>query len=207
MEVLQPIYDSSKLTVAAINGIALGGGLETALACHYRFAAPDAKVGVPEVHLGLLPGAGGTQALPRIAGVQTALDMIVSGKPIRADKAAAAGIVDRIHEPGTEFVDAAVAYARELLEQGAPLKSAASTSVDTSDVGDSFLDDYRKSIARRTRGFCAPEKCIQAVEAACELSFAEGLEGLGRIALGAWRPAVPGRLLRPDGPGKGPVRF
>jgi len=175
-EVLQAIYDSNKLTVAAINGIALGGGLETALACHYRVASPAANVGLPEVHLGLLPGAGGTQALPRVAGVQAALDMIVSGKPVPADKAAAAGIVDRVHDGNEGFVDAAVAYAGELLEQNAPLRSAAHEDVDTSGISATFFDEYRKSIARKSRGFLAPDKCIQAVEAACELPFAEGLK-------------------------------
>jgi len=176
MEVLKPIYDSRKLTVAAINGIALGGGLETALACHYRFASSDAKIGLPEVHLGLLPGAGGTQALPRVAGLPVALDMIVSGKPLPVGRAAAAGIVDRVHEPANEFLDAAIAYASELLDGDAPLRSAAREKVDMSGVSNTFFSEYRESIARRTRGFLAPEKCIQAVEAACELPFDKGLE-------------------------------
>jgi len=181
MEVLQPLYDSNKLTVAAVNGVALGGGLETALACHYRFASPAAKVGVPEVHLGLLPGAGGTQALPRVAGVQTALDMIVSGKPVAAAQAAAAGIIDRLHDSGADFVDAAVQYANELLAQDAPLRSAAKEAVTTTGLADTFFDDYRESIARRSRGFLAPAKCIEAVEAACELPFAEGLKREGEL--------------------------
>lgn len=171
---------SSKILVAAINGLALGGGCELALACDYRIALPAAKMGLPEVMLGILPGAGGTQRLPRIANVELALDMIVSGKPVGAQKLLGAGAIDRIHE-GDDFLGAAVAYARELVEEGAELKTCVDMSVDTSTLSDSFFDDYRASIARRSRGFYAPERCIQAVEAACELPLKEGIAKEGAL--------------------------
>jgi len=166
---------SSKPVVAAINGMALGGGCELTLACDYRIALPQAKVGLPEVHLGLLPGAGGTQRLPRLAGAEVALQMITSGAPMAASKALAAGIIDRVYEGDENFVDAAIAYAQELVDSQAPLRDCAELSVDTSALGENFFADFRNSIARRTRGFFAPERCIQCVEAACELPLSEGL--------------------------------
>ena len=170
-EVNNTLDASGKLTVAAINGSALGGGFEVALACDYRIAAPDAKVGLPEVHLGILPGAGGTQRLPRIAGVEFAADAILSGKPVAATKAHAAGAIDRLAEGN--LLDEAIAYARELVAEDAPSRHCAEMDVDTSDLPDTFFTDLRQSIARRTRGFYAPERCIQCIEAACELPLAD----------------------------------
>ncbi len=175
MDVLQRIYNAGTLTIAAINGVALGGGLETALACHYRIASQQARLGVPEVHLGLLPGAGGTQALPRVAGAKAALDMIVSGKPVSATEALGSGLVDAVHDGDADFREAAIAYAQELLAKSAPLRSAKDAGVDTSGIEAGYFDNYRASIARRTRGFLAPGKCIDAVEAACQTSFTRGL--------------------------------
>jgi len=166
---------SAKPIVAAINGMALGGGCELTLACDYRIALPHAKVGLPEVHLGLLPGAGGTQRLPRLAGAELALQMITSGAPMAASKALAAGIIDRLHEDDSDFLEAAIAYAQELVDTQAPLRDCAELSVDTSALNENFFADFRNSIARRTRGFFAPERCIECVEAACELPLAEGL--------------------------------
>lgn len=166
---------SSKILVAAVNGLALGGGFELALACDYRIALPVTKMGLPEVNLGLLPGAGGTQRLPRIANVELALEMIVTGKPIESQKLYSAGVIDRIHD-GDELCDAAILYAKELVENGAELKSCTDIAVDTSVLPENFFETYRNSIARRSRGFYAPERCIQAIEAACTLPFKEGLE-------------------------------
>ena len=116
-EVIDGLEASEKPVVAALNGLALGGGLEVALGCHYRVAAPSvSQLGLPEVKIGILPGAGGTQRLPRTIGVEAALDMIVSGNPINAAAAAKAGLVDRIAEG--DVVDAAVAFARELHRVG-----------------------------------------------------------------------------------------
>lgn len=167
---------SPKLVVAAINGMALGGGCELALACDYRFAHPAVKVGLPEVNLGLLPGAGGTQRLPRLAGAEVAVQMITSGAPISAKKALDAGIIDQLADGEGDFVEAALAYTQALLDQGAPVRTCADMSVDTTKLPENFFADFRSSIARRTRGFFAPERCIQAVEAAIELPLAEGLK-------------------------------
>ncbi len=183
-QLLNALEISTKPVVAAIDGQALGGGLELALACDYRFASPRARFGLPEVHLGLLPGAGGTQRLPRIADVPLALEMIVSGKPIGVDKALQARLVDRRSkycdkdENGAEnaFTEAALDYARELVETEAPLRDCAEIPVDTSALPENFFSDFRQSIARRSRGLFAPECCIQAVEAACQLPLTEGLQ-------------------------------
>ncbi len=175
------LEESSKPIVAAISGVALGGGLELALACDYRIALPTAQLGLPEVNLGILPGAGGTQRLPRFAGPQMAVEMIVSGKPAPAAKALAAGFVDRVYDGDGDFVEAAVAYAKELVETGAPVRNCADMTVDTSNLPENFFDGFRAAIAKKTRGFFAPEKCIQAVEAACELPLAEGLKKEGEL--------------------------
>lgn len=175
-QILQLFYNSDKLTVAAINGMALGGGFENALACHYRIALPSAKVGLPEVHLGLLPGAGGTQILPRLAGAQIATEMIVSGNPVSAGEALKSGIIDRIYADEGDFIRAAVDYARELLAAGKPLPNLQKMTVDTADLPEHFFADFRQSIAPKTHGFFAPEKCIQCVEIACQLPFQEGLK-------------------------------
>ncbi len=167
---------SPKPIVAAINGPALGGGLELALACDYRFADSRAKLGLPEVHLGILPGAGGTQRLPRLAGPRLALEMIVSGRPIPAAKGAEAGVIDRLHEGQGDFLEAAIDYAKMLVETRAPVRNCADIRVDTSDLPEGFFTDFRASIARKTRGFFAPEQCIKAIEAAIALPFEEGLQ-------------------------------
>ena len=120
-EVLSAIENSKKPVIAAIHGTALGGGFEVALACHYRCAIASAKVGLPEVKLGLLPGAGGTQRVPRLAGVEAALDMITTGNPVAAAKANSMGLVDKVVE-GDDLQAAAIKYASDLVASGAPLK-------------------------------------------------------------------------------------
>jgi 3-hydroxyacyl-CoA dehydrogenase len=167
---------SGKPIVAAINGMALGGGCELALACDYRIALPQAKLGLPEVHLGILPGAGGTQRMPRLAGPQLALQMITSGKPETASTMFDAGVIDRLHSDGSDFLEAAIAYAQELVASQAPVRSCADISIDSSELPANFFADFRASIARRSRGFFSPERCIQCVEAACSLPLAEGLQ-------------------------------
>ncbi|VXC97807.1 3-hydroxyacyl-CoA dehydrogenase NAD-binding domain-containing protein [Sphingomonas sp. AX6] len=165
------IEASEKPVIAAIHGTALGGGCEVALACHYRIAVPSAKLGVPEVKLGLLPGAGGTQRLPRVAGVELALEMTAKGDPIPAKKALNAGLVDQLAGEDSLRADA-VAYAREVA--GARPLPRASEKTATADA--SVFETFRKTNSRRFRGFDAPAANIACVEKATQVPFAEGIQ-------------------------------
>ena len=178
-EVVQKLEDSPKRIVAAIHGSALGGGLETALGCHNRCAVPSAKLGMPEVSLGLLPGATGTQRLPRLAGVEKALDMMISGKPISAQDAKDNGIVDEIIEG--DLREGALAYAKQLEEQSAPITRISKLEVNTDGITPEFFSEYRKKIARQTRGFFAPEQIIKCAEAAVNLPYEEALALEGKL--------------------------
>jgi 3-hydroxyacyl-CoA dehydrogenase len=171
-EVLETIEQSDKIVVAAIHGTALGGGLETALASHYRCAVPSAKLGLPEVKLGLLPGAGGTQRLPRLTGAKAALDIMTSGIPISARKGAELGVIDRIIDG--ELEQGALAYAKELIERNAKPRRVSELSVDPASASAEMFDEYRKKVGQRARGQIAPQNIIKCVEAAVELSFDEG---------------------------------
>jgi len=174
--VLAAIEGSPKPVVAAIHGTALGGGLEVCLACHYRVAAAAGQVGLPEVKLGLLPGAGGTQRLPRVAGVEAALKMIVSGDPVRAPRAKEMGIVDEV--VGDDLRAGAVAFAERVVAEKRPLKkiSEMDDKLAPARANPALFDTFRKSIEREARGYLAPFKCIEAVQAAVSLPFAEGLK-------------------------------
>jgi 3-hydroxyacyl-CoA dehydrogenase len=191
-DVQTAMEESPKPVIAAIHGTALGGGLETALACHYRCAIPSAKVGLPEVKLGLLPGAGGTQRLPRIIGPKRALDMIIDGNPISANEALELGVVDHVIDG--DLKEGALAYAQKLVDENAPAICVSANDVDASELSDTFFDDYRKSIARKTRGFPAPEKIIQCIEAAVNLPFDEGMvvegKGIGELMQGTESQAL-----------------
>jgi 3-hydroxyacyl-CoA dehydrogenase len=171
----QRTYDaldaSSKPVVAAIHGFALGGGLENALACHYRIAVPSAKIGLPEVLIGVLPGGGGTQRLPRNVGVQTALEMITTGRHVPAPEAARLGILDEVLPEGADLRQSAVAYARKIADVR-PLPRVRDKTI-TAEPG--VFEAMRKSIARKARNRKAPYHCISAVEAACTLPFDEGI--------------------------------
>ncbi len=169
--VLDLIEGSAKPVVAAIHGTALGGGLEVTLACHYRVGAKGARFGLPEVKLGLLPGAGGTQRLPRVVGVEKALQMIVSGDPIGADAALKSGLIDEIVDG--DLTAAGVAFAEKVVAEGKPLKKIRDITVK---AGPEVFSNFRASVARQTRGFRAPENCIKAVEAAATLPFDQGLK-------------------------------
>jgi 3-hydroxyacyl-CoA dehydrogenase len=175
-EVLDMIESSSKPVVAAIHGTALGGGLEVTLACHYRVGVKDARFGLPEVKLGLLPGAGGTQRLPRVVGVEKALSMMVSGDPIRAEEALKFGLVDEIVEG--DLTAAGVAFAEKVLNEKRPLRKIRELAekVTAARGKPELFADFRKSVARQTRGFKAPENIIKAVEAAVNLPFDEGIK-------------------------------
>ncbi len=173
--VLDAIEGSPKPVIAAIHGTALGGGLEVALASHWRVAAPTARLGLPEVKLGILPGAGGTQRLPRLVGVEKALSMIVSGEPIGAEDAHRAGLVDELVEG--DLTAGAVAFAERVVAERRPLRKVRDLDdkVDAARGKPEIFARFRESVARQTRGFRAPERCIQAVEAAVDRPFADGL--------------------------------
>jgi 3-hydroxyacyl-CoA dehydrogenase len=167
------IEKSTKPVVAAIHGTALGGGLEVALACHYRIAIRSARLGLPEVTLGLLPGAGGTQRLPRVVGVAAALPMIVVGDPIPADKALAAGLIDRIAD-GPDLEADAIVFARDVIDRPLPISSARRDKISETDTR--IIDQFRLDNARRFKGLEAPEACLQAVAAAIRLPYDQGVK-------------------------------
>ena len=171
-EVVDRIENCTKPVVAAIHGTALGGGLEIALGCHYRVAVPTARFGVPEVKLGLLPGAGGTQRLPRVAGVPKALEMVTGGAMISAKEAHDIGLVDRIVEG--DLVQHGVAYA-EVVKDIRPLPKSSARQDKVEGIDPSVFAEFRKANARKFRGFDAPESNIKAVEAAVAKPFAEGV--------------------------------
>lgn len=165
------IETSSKLVVAALHGTALGGGFEVALSCHYRCAVQTAKVGLPEVKLGLLPGAGGTQRTPRLTGAMAALDLITSGNPVDAERAANLGLVD--HLVDGDLRDAALEWCRHLVDKKASRRKTSELRVES--VSDGVLADYRARLARRARGQVAPQKIIECIEAAMTKPFPEGM--------------------------------
>ena len=174
-EVLDVIEQSPKPVVAAIHGTALGGGLEVTLACHWRIGVRTARLGLPEVKLGLLPGAGGTQRLPRLVGVEKALSMIVSGEPIGAEEAHRTGLLDELAEG--DLTAAAAAFAQRVVAERRPLRKVRDLDdkVASARGKPEIFARFRESVARQTRGFRAPERCIRAVEAAVERPFGEGL--------------------------------
>src|SRR3954452_5905738 len=164
-QVVDTIENCTKPVVAAIHGTAFGGGLEVALASHYRVALPSAKLGVPEGKLGLLPGAGGTQRLPRVAGVPKALEMAATGNPISAKEAYEIGLVDRLIEGDLE--QHAVAFAEEVRDaRPIPKTSERDDKLAEARANPGIFDEFRKCNARKFRGFDAPESNIRAIEAA-----------------------------------------
>ena len=170
--VVDRIEACTKPVVAAIHGTALGGGLEVALSCHYRVALPSAKLGTPEVKLGLLPGAGGTQRLPRVAGVRKALEMCAGGNPISAKDAFDCGLVDRLIED--DLIPHAVGYAEEVRDVR-PLPKSSERQYKINECDPTVFEEYRKENARKFRGFDAPEANIRAVEFSCKLPYEEGV--------------------------------
>jgi 3-hydroxyacyl-CoA dehydrogenase len=176
IEVEDAIEGAPKPVVAAIHGTALGGGLEIALACHYRVAVPSARCGLPEVKLGILPGAGGTQRLPRLVGPEKALEMVTSGEPVGARAAKEMGVVDAVVEEG-RLREEALAFARRLVVENRPLKRVRDLNdkVEAARGRPEIFAEFRKAHARRFRGFQAPEYNIQCIEAAVNLPFDEGM--------------------------------
>jgi len=172
-EAINAVESSVKPIVAAIHGTAFGGGLEVALGCQYRVAIAGAKVGLPEVKLGLLPGAGGTQRLPRLVGIEAALGIIVSGDPVPAAQAAKAGVIDKIVEG--DLLEGALDYARGLADQKAPLRKVRELKVDTSKIPAGFFDEARKRVAKEKKNLFAPQRIVDALEAAATLPFDKGM--------------------------------
>jgi len=174
------VYDildaATKPMVAAIHGYALGGGLEIAMACHYRIAVPSAKVGLPEVLIGILPGGGGTQRLPRLVGPKVALEMITSGRHVPAPEARTLGIIDEVLPADADLRAGAIAYARKIAAaRPLPRVRDHDERLAEAKADPGIFDAIRKSIARRARNQKAPYNCILAVEAACTLPFDQGI--------------------------------
>jgi 3-hydroxyacyl-CoA dehydrogenase len=168
---------SAKPVVAAIHGYALGGGLEVALAAHYRIAVLSAKVGLPEVLIGILPGSGGTQRLPRLIGPKAAMEMIVSGRHVPAEKAKQLGIIDELAPEGGDLRQAAIAMARRVADtRPLPRIRDRDQKLAEAKTDPGIFEAMRKSIARRARNQKAPYHCIAAVEAACNTPFDEGIQ-------------------------------
>ena len=171
-EMLDEFDKSKKLLVAAVHGTALGGGFETALSCHYRCALDSAKFGLPEINLGLLPGAGGTQRVPRLAGAEAALEIMTSGRPIAASKALSLNLIDHIIE-GDDLLASAITYTQSLLADNAPLRRVRDLQVPA--VPEGFFAVAEKEITKRSKGLMAPQKILNCVKAACEVDFDAGM--------------------------------
>jgi 3-hydroxyacyl-CoA dehydrogenase len=172
LPLLLKIEDSGKPVVVAIHGTAFGGGLELAIAGHYRVAVSTAQVGQPEVKLGLIPGAGGTQRLPRLAGVAKAVEMCMSGNPAKAEEALRFGIIDRIVEG--DLLTGAVAFAREVAGKPAPKTRERNEKLGNAADNAMIISAAREAAAKKQRGLLAPVAAISAVEAATKLPFEEG---------------------------------
>lgn len=172
---INKIEASEKPVVAAIHGTAVGGGCEITLGCHYRVGDASARFGLPEINLGLLPGAGGTQRLPRLIGIAPALDIILGGEYVDAEKALELGYLDAIVPAEGDLIGGAVAFADELIASGKGPRRISDMTVAGEGAAET-LSAYRDRIAKRARGLIAPQRCIDAVEAAMSISVAEGMQ-------------------------------
>ena len=181
LSVIRAVETSPKPVVAAIHSVAMGGGLELALGCHYRMAAPGANIALPEVKLGLIPGAGGTQRLPRVLGVEVALNMIVSGEPVKSEQLAALPgqkLFDKMASSPEKLMDEAVAYAQQVAAEHA--KSGAALPLVRNlpckhPLGDAYFQFARNMVKGMAKNFPAPGKCVDAVEAATRKKFEDGM--------------------------------
>ena len=176
-EIQTALEGSPKPVIAAIHGTALGGGFETALVCHYRVAVPSAKFGLPEIKLGLIPGAGGTQRLPRLSGVENALNVILSGTPFGAKQALEWGVVDALVEEG-KLRDGALAFARKVIDTQMPLRKIRDLNdkIEAARGKPEIFEKISRDNARKFRGFEAWKSAIRAVQAAIDLPFDEGMK-------------------------------
>jgi 3-hydroxyacyl-CoA dehydrogenase len=175
-DIIDRMEGFAKPVIAAVNGIALGGGCEFALGCHYRIGLRGASIGLPEVNLGIMPGAGGTQRMPRLIGAAKALEMIVSGKPMKAEAIAELGFFERVVD--SDVVGAAVQFAEGIVADGAPPPRLRERAVPAASIPggiDAFLAAARDKIAKESRGFPAPLKIVDAIAAAVREPFAEGI--------------------------------
>tara|TARA_B110000908_G_scaffold152705_1_gene188564 strand:- start:1238 stop:3325 length:2088 start_codon:yes stop_codon:yes gene_type:complete len=168
-DVVDRIEASPLLVVASMHGVSLGGGLEVALGCHYRIAVPSARIGLPEVHLGLIPGAGGTQRLPRVTGVEVALDIMTTGRQVGAKEAAAMGVIDVVQDG--DALENGLAYAEKLLTGGAKRRPVSEMPAPTAIDWDAAYD----ATLARGRGQISPAQSVRAVQASVEKPFNEGL--------------------------------
>ena len=168
------IENSIKPVIAAIVGAAMGGALEVALACDYRVASEDAVMGLPEIKLGLLPGSGGTQRLPRIVGLEVATRMILSGDPVKGEYARSCGLVDALFENDQDFSTHVLDFATRVSHKGDPKRSCEDMTVKHPDPK-GFLREFRYQIAPKSKNLVAPERCLESIKAACELPMVEGL--------------------------------
>ncbi len=176
-DVLMQLESSDKLVIAAIHGPALGGGLEVALSCHYRLAVSGAKLGLPEVQLGLLPGAGGTQRTPRLIGVKAALDLMLSGRHAGAEEALAMGLVDQVAPAGADARSAGLAYANQLLDDKAPVRrTREAAALADQAAAQAELDAAKAESAKKSRGLFSPGKIIECVQGALDMPFDEGMK-------------------------------
>jgi 3-hydroxyacyl-CoA dehydrogenase len=173
-ELFVQIEDGPKPVIAAIHGTALGGGFELVLVCHYRIAAASVRVGLPEVLLGVLPGAGGTQRVPRLAGVEAALEIMTSGRQVGAQEALTLGLVDAVVEDG-RLREEAFAFARDVIAKGAPRPRIRDRSDRIGNVDPGVFDAFSQANAARFRGFKAPQAIVEAVRAAVTMPFEQGL--------------------------------
>ncbi|MEY8843362.1 3-hydroxyacyl-CoA dehydrogenase NAD-binding domain-containing protein [Cribrihabitans sp. XS_ASV171] len=169
-DVCTRIESSPLIVVSALHGTALGGGLEIALGSHYRIAVPSARMGLPEVLIGVMPGAGGTQRLPRLVGIDAATDIITSGRQVKADEALKLGIIDRVEDGAPREIG--LAYARELIESGATRRPVSEMPAPDAVDFDALYD----SVLKKARGQIAPAKAVRGIQACCELPFAEGMK-------------------------------
>jgi 3-hydroxyacyl-CoA dehydrogenase len=176
-EIQNALENNPKPIVAAVHGTALGGGFEVALTCHYRVAVPSAKFGLPEIKLGLIPGAGGTQRLPRLSGIENALNMILSGTPFDAKQALEWGVIDAVVDEG-KLRDGAMAFARKVIDTRMPLAKIRDRNdkIEAVRGKPEIFEKIRKDNARRFRGFEAWKSAIKAVQAAIDLPFDDGMK-------------------------------
>ncbi|MGE0332255.1 MAG: 3-hydroxyacyl-CoA dehydrogenase NAD-binding domain-containing protein [Ramlibacter sp.] len=176
LSVILAVEASAKPVIAAIHSVAMGGGLELALGCHYRIAAPGTSIALPEVKLGLIPGAGGTQRLPRVLGVETALNMIVSGEPVKSEMLAqlpGQKLFDKMAASAESLAEEALAYARSVAD-ARPLPLVRDMKVKHP-LGDAYFQFARNMVKGMAKNFPAPAKCVDAVEAATKKKFDEGM--------------------------------
>ncbi|MCD6681196.1 MAG: 3-hydroxyacyl-CoA dehydrogenase NAD-binding domain-containing protein [Burkholderiaceae bacterium] len=178
--VIRTIEESAKPVVAAVHAVAMGGGLELALSCHFRVASPGAQIALPEVKLGILPGAGGTQRLPRVVPLETAVNMIVTGEPVKSEKLASTRLFDEIVEG--DLVEGAIAFAHKALAEHRGLPKVRDLRVEHDDA-EGFLGFSRNTVAAVAKHFPAPVRCIDAIAGAVTMSFEEGLANERKLFL------------------------